>query len=240
MEIVFTSSTTKNLKTFEENLARLPHDMARFTARSLAREGKEFVANFRASLAGKFKVKRTKVANIFKWYVRALDKAVDGKATLDEISLNVFTTWVPAPIYEEGGTIKDPRGGGIAIPVHKSAFTADGRIKARWRNPRNFQGLESVKTKRGIVLLYKPLKSVKQEDGRRATSLGSLGRANKDKAIAWDVYFVVVMGTSRRAVLSFHEDFARHAGEIGARVQPRMEKHLGDIDLTAETAGGPA
>ena len=169
-----------------------------------------FISRFRASLEGKFKVKRTKVGNAFRGYV-AGDK-------IDNLYAGVFTRWVAAKIYEYGGTITGNRA--MAFPINPRAYTADGRVKTKWHDPRNFPDLFFVKLKRGAAMLVQGKKQV--------TSAVVAQRTGVDIGVfrAWEPMFLLIYSTARRAVLSFFQDFAALAAERGAAIEQIIGRRL--------------
>lgn len=206
--IVISSKTLRDADALEAMLARLPNLATRRMARGMAGAMSEHVKQFRASLPNKFKVKKTKAGNAFKWFV-------EGKS-LNTLQAHFFTQWRLARLYEFGGTIRGK--GSLAIPVSPKAYTAQGRVKKRWHDPKNFKNLKPIPHPKGL-LLVKEKQSVKQADGTRLTARQVFGKGKRG-AVAIEPMFLVVRTTSRKPTIRFYSDWDANQG----RVYKRMEK----------------
>ena len=188
---------------------RMPNILAKLVRDGLYRDARRYLLEFRAGLSGKFKVRNTKAGNAFKVFV-AGDR-------LDNLRAGVFTRWKAGKIYESGGTIVGR--GALAVPINPRAFTADGRVKKKWRDPRNFPDLFAVKTKRR-VLLVQASQEIKTAGvaKRYGMMVGSFR--------SWTPMFVLVKSTRRSPVLRFYQDFAAMFGRGGKGVEAAVSHAL--------------
>jgi hypothetical protein len=159
---------------------------------ALYQQSRMFVREFRLSLDGKFKVKRSKVGNSFKSYVAG--------DSLSNVRTGIFTRWKAARVYEYGEKIVAAKGA-MSFPINPRAFTPDGRVKKKWRDPRNFPDLVSIKTKRGTIILIQGTKEVKTSRVQKKLGL-DLGEFRAFKPM-----FVLIKSTRRTPTLRFFQDF---------------------------------
>ncbi len=192
-----------------KGIERYPSILARLVKDGLYRQARSYLMEFRAGLAGKFKTRRTKAGNAFKVYA-AGDK-------LDNLRVGVFTRWKAGKLYESGGTIVGR--GAMAVPINPKAFTADGRVKKKWRDPKNFPGLIVITTKK-FKMLVLPEKQVKTI--RAANKYGLLVGAHR----TWAPMFILIKSTPRRPVLSFYRDFQAMFARGGPGVEAAVSQAL--------------
>ncbi len=187
----------------------LPRYVFRSLRAGLFRTGQEFKTAFRDSLRTNFKSGGRKVANAFKVYTSGDD--------LDSLVMGIFTRWEAAEIYEKGGTIRAKPGRWLIVPVTPRAFTARGRVKRSWRDPRtgkfadkHFQDLRPVKVRGGFLLV--------RDAG--VSKSGRIGKVAKRRGVeATEIVFLLIKVTRRKAVLDFFKTFARLAGPRGEKLQ---------------------
>lgn len=190
-------------------IERMPNVLASLVKAGLYRQARGYLMEFRAGLASKFKVRNTKAGNAFKVYA-AGDK-------LSTLRVGVFTRWKAGKIYESGGTIVGR--GAMAVPINPKAFTADGRIKKKWRDPRNFPDLFQVKTKRHVLLV------------QATQEIKSAGMAKRFGAMigtfrSWTPMFVLIKSTRRRPALRFYQDFQAMFSRGGKGVDAAVSEAL--------------
>lgn len=211
------ANSTRKMDMLGRLLSRSGDVMTPLVRRNLARQMAGAVSQWRQAVSGKFKVRRSKVGNSFKWYA-AGDK-------LDNVRAGTFTRWAAAPVYERGGHITGR--GAMAVPIHPRAFTKDGRVKKKWRDPRNFPDLFKITTRRGAVLLVQGKKQVKTEFAQKKFGM-EVGQFR-----SFEPAFVLLRGTRRRPVLNFVRDMTRLFDQVGAKMGPDVLKGL---DVAVEGA----
>lgn len=196
----------------------MPRWLFRALKRGLFQEGQEFKKRFRDGLNGRFKIKRSKVGNLFKVYT-AGDK-------IGNLTLGVFTIWEGAPVYEEGGTIRSRGGGWMMVALSKEAYTAGGRIKRSWRDPRTGKfardkvwDLVAVPIRGGrAYLLFKGIDMIPGPAG---------GRAEKQfRAWKREPVFLLIRDTRRQPALRFFAEFTSAMGQRGEKLGRAIDQAI--------------
>jgi len=198
----------------------VPRYLFRALKRGLYQEGNEFKKRFREGLNSRFKIKKSKVGNLFKVYT-AGDR-------IGNLTLGIFTIWEAAPVYEDGGTIAARSGGWLMVALDKAAYTAGGRVKRSWRDPRTgkfardkVQDLVSVPIRGGqAYLLFRA--------SRQVTSAGEAGRSDVGHYRAWSrvPVFMLIRDTRRQPALRFFSEFAATVGVRGERLGRAVDRAL--------------
>lgn len=71
---------------------------------------------------------------------------VQGSGDLSDMKIEIFTPSKVAAIHEQGATLRNPRGGKLAIPLsaRKEMFTSSGRLKKQYRKPRSIKNVIEI------------------------------------------------------------------------------------------------
>jgi len=79
--------------------------------------------------------------------------------TIDGMGMEVFSQSKVAKLHETGGVVSDPGGGRLAVPlsVRQEMFTAGGKLRARYKKPRELKNVRAMKLK-GQTFLAKVTK----------------------------------------------------------------------------------
>ncbi len=81
---------------------------------------------------------------------------------IEGMGMIVFSDSKIARLHEEGGVVKNPGGGKLAVPLsmRKEMFTADGRLKKQYRHPRLIKNIQPIQL-HGKTFLARVMKRVK-------------------------------------------------------------------------------
>lgn len=196
----------------------LPKYTFKALAAGLWEEGKIFKKQFRQNLNKRMKVRNSKVGNLFKVYTVG-DRLAD-------LQLGIFTIWPAAQTFQFGGTIRAKAGKWLVIAVTPKAYTAGGRIRKAWRDPRTgkfkeskFKDLVPIKVKGGFLLV--------KEQGINQKTKRPTSRVSKKRGVeAMEPIFMLIKKTTRKATLRFFEDFASFVGPRGSRLQQSINQAL--------------
>lgn len=79
--------------------------------------------------------------------------------TIDGMGMEVFSESKVAKLHETGGVVSDPGGGRLAVPlsVRQEMFTAGGKLRSRYKKPRELKNVRAMKLK-GQTFLAKVTK----------------------------------------------------------------------------------
>jgi hypothetical protein len=97
--------------------------------------------------------------NLFTYFKRASLVPRDG---IEGMGMRVWTDSKIARLQEEGGIVKNPSGGKLAVPLsaRTEMWTATGKLRSRYKQPRLLRNLIAI-TLRGKVFLSKVMKRSK-------------------------------------------------------------------------------
>ena len=195
--------------------------MRRVLKYGLWQEGKAFQKEFRQAVNGRFKVSKSKVGNLFSVYTAG--------EQIGDLVLGMFTIWNAAKVYEEGGSIGGAGGGWMLVPLVKDAYTAGGRIKKSWRDPKTGKfardktdDLFPVKLRPNMVLLFKAMKQVRSAAVARRSGV-NVGQFRETSAEPW---FIAIRVTRRSPVLKFFHDFETWFARPTEHLERAMERGL--------------
>ncbi len=140
MSVAFTGAEMSSL-TVEINTANLerairliPKELKNEIGDGMDHASRKFLKNFREQrLQGPPGI-RGRPRGIFSHFFRAslVSKDIEG------MGMVIYSDSKIAKLHEEGGTVKNPGGGKLAVPLsaRKELFTSDGRLKKQYRQPR--------------------------------------------------------------------------------------------------------
>lgn len=82
---------------------------------------------------------------------------------IEGMGMVIFSDSKIARMHEEGATLKNPGGGKLAVPLsaRRELFTADGRLKKQYRQPRLLKNVVPIQL-RGKTFLAKVKKKLRQ------------------------------------------------------------------------------
>jgi len=74
--------------------------------------------------------------------------------TIEGMGIEIFSNSKIAKLHETGGTVTDPGGGRLAIPLsaRKQMFTARGKLRARYKQPRALKNVKRMRFKGNTFL----------------------------------------------------------------------------------------
>jgi hypothetical protein len=127
-------------------------------ADGMDRISKGFLKRFRASrLQGPPGIRGASRFGLFGRFTRAsiVSPSIEG------MGIEIFADSKIAKLHEEGGIVKDPSGGMLAVPLsaRDEMFTVRGKLKKKYKSPRLIKGLRRVKL-RGKYFLAKGLRKL--------------------------------------------------------------------------------
>lgn len=69
--------------------------------------------------------------------------------TIEGMGIMVFSDSKVAALHETGGVVRNPKGGRLAVPLsmRSEMFTASGKLRKRYRDPRNLKNVFPVELK---------------------------------------------------------------------------------------------
>jgi len=141
-----------NTKNLEMALRLFPKELKTEIADGMDHISRKFLKTFRqARLQGPPGI-RGRTHGIFTHFYRAclVSQEIEG------MGMVIFSDSKIARLHEEGGRISNPGGGKLAVPLsaRTELFTADGRVKQQYRQPRRLKNVISILL-RGKMFLAK-------------------------------------------------------------------------------------
>jgi len=70
-------------------------------------------------------------------------------STIEGMGMQIYSDSKIAKLHEEGGTVRDPSGGRLAVPLSSRSqmFTARGKLRARYKKPRELKNVKPMRFK---------------------------------------------------------------------------------------------
>lgn len=148
-----------NTRNLERALRMFPKELKYEIADGMDHISRKFLKTFRQErLQGPPGI-RGRPHGIFTHFSRAslLSQDIEG------MGMVIFSDSKIARMHEEGATVKNPGGGKLAVPLsaRKELFTADGRLKRQYRQPRLLKNVIPIQLK-GKTFLAKVKKKLRQ------------------------------------------------------------------------------
>ncbi len=148
-----------NTKNLERALRMFPKELKYEIADGMDHISRKFLKIFRQErLQGPPGI-RGRPHGIFTHFSRAslLSQDIEGMGML------IFSDSKIARMHEEGATLKNPGGGKLAVPLsaRRELFTADGRLKKQYRQPRLLKNVVPIQL-RGKTFLAKVKKKLRE------------------------------------------------------------------------------
>lgn len=148
-----------NTKNLDRALRMFPKELKYEIADGMDHISRKFLKTFRQErLQGPPGI-RGRPHGIFTHFSRAslLSQDIEG------MGMVIFSDSKIARMHEEGATVKNPGGGKLAVPLsaRKELFTADGRLKRQYREPRLLKNVVPIQL-RGKTFLAKVKKKVRE------------------------------------------------------------------------------
>lgn len=148
-----------NTKNLERTLRMFPKELKYEIADGMDHISRKFLKTFRQErLQGPPGI-RGRPHGIFTHFSRASLVSQD----IEGMGMVIFSDSKIARMHEEGATVKNPGGGKLAVPLsaRKELFTADGRLKRQYRQPRLLKNVIPIQLK-GKTFLAKVKKKVRE------------------------------------------------------------------------------
>ncbi|MDD5108298.1 MAG: hypothetical protein PHC29_02130 [Candidatus Omnitrophica bacterium] len=148
-----------NTRNLERALRMFPKELKYEIADGMDHISRKFLKTFRQErLQGPPGIKG-RPHGIFTHFSRAslLSQNIEG------MGMVIFSDSKIARMHEEGATLKNPGGGKLAVPLsaRKELFTADGRLKKQYRQPRLLKNVVPIQL-RGKTFLAKVKKKLRE------------------------------------------------------------------------------
>jgi len=148
-----------NTKNLERALRMFPKDLKYEIADGMDHISRKFLKTFRQErLQGPPGI-RGRPHGIFTHFSRAslLSQDIEG------MGMVIFSDSKIARMHEEGATVKNPGGGKLAVPLsaRRELFTADGRLKKQYRQPRLLKNVVPIQL-RGKTFLARVKKKLRE------------------------------------------------------------------------------
>jgi hypothetical protein len=148
-----------NTRNLERALRMFPKELKYEIADGMDHISRKFLKVFRQErLQGPPGI-RGRPHGIFTHFSRAslLSQDIQG------MGMVIFSDSKIARMHEEGATVKNPGGGKLAVPLsaRKELFTADGRLKRQYRQPRLLKNVVPIQI-RGKTFLAKVKKKLRE------------------------------------------------------------------------------
>lgn len=112
-------------------------------ADGMDRIGKGFLKRFRASqLQGPPGVRGASGHGLYGTFKRVMLLS----PTLEGLGTEIFSESKVAKLQEEGGVVKDPSGGRLAVPLsaRTEMFTAAGKLRTKYKRPRDLKNVRAI------------------------------------------------------------------------------------------------
>ena len=152
-------ATEINTKNLERALRIFPKELKYELADGMDHISKKFLKAFRQTRLQGSPGIRGRPHGIFTYFKRAslVSKDIEG------MGMVIFTDSKIARLHEEGGTVKNPGGGKLAVPLSARAemFTADGRLKRQYKQPKLIKNVIPIQL-RGKTFLAKVKKKARE------------------------------------------------------------------------------
>jgi len=148
-----------NTKNLDRALRLFPKDLKFEIADGMDHISRKFLKVFRQErLQGPPGI-RGRPHGIFTHFSRASLVSQD----IEGMGMVIFSDSKIARMHEEGATVKNPGGGRLAVPLsaRRELFTADGRLKKQYRQPRLIKNVIPIQL-RGKTFLAKVKKKLRQ------------------------------------------------------------------------------
>jgi len=148
-----------NTKNLERAIRIFPKELKYEIADGMDHISRKFLKTFRQErLQGPPGI-RGRPHGIFTHFSRAslLSQDIEG------MGMVIFSDSKIARMHEEGATVKNPGGGKLAVPLsaRKELFTADGRLKKQYRQPRLLKNVVPIQL-RGKTFLARVKKKLRE------------------------------------------------------------------------------
>jgi len=148
-----------NTKNLERAIRLFPKELKYEIADGMDHATRKFLKNFKQTrLQGPPGIKG-RPHGIFTHFSRAslLSQDIEG------MGMVIFSDSKIARMHEEGATLKNPGGGKLAVPLsaRKELFTADGRLKKQYKQPRLLKNVIPIQLK-GKTFLAKVKKKLRE------------------------------------------------------------------------------
>lgn len=148
-----------NTKNLDRALRMFPKELKYEIADGMDHISRKFLKIFRQErLQGPPGI-RGRPHGIFTHFSRASLVSQD----IEGMGMLIFSDSKIARMHEEGATLKNPGGGKLAVPLsaRKELFTADGRLKKQYRQPRLLKNVVPIQL-RGKTFLAKVKKKLRE------------------------------------------------------------------------------
>ena len=69
--------------------------------------------------------------------------------SIEGMGMMIYTYSKIAKLHEQGGIVKDPKGGRLAVPLsaRKQMFTSKGKLRGRYKNPKELKNVKALRLK---------------------------------------------------------------------------------------------